>query len=185
MENTIKGEENQQLTKFSTLKTTYTGTLQMDTLTPDALKAYRTENDLSQEEFAKRAGVAPSTISRFESGAGNLSEETAAKVSEYMTQTTKDESATPVTPEDTPIGNILDDSLINTTANQIIEKLIEYSETTVEVHMKTVRIPSAALFTKDYTFGEIEKMLIKAEKELANKVKSTVRDRLDRIKHSA
>ena len=52
----------------------------MNTLTPEALKAYRTENDLSQDEFAKKAGIAASTISRFERGAGNLSEETETKV---------------------------------------------------------------------------------------------------------
>ena len=157
----------------------------MDTLTPDALKAYRTENDLSQEEFAKRAGIAPSTISRFESGAGNLSEETAAKVLEYMTQTTKDESATPVTPEDTSIETIIDDSLIHTIANQVIEKLIEDSETTVEAHMKNVRIPPSALFSKDHTFVEMGEILAEAEKGFVNRVKSTVRDRLDEIKRSA
>ena len=157
----------------------------MNTLTPDALKAHRIENDLSQEEFAKRAGVAPSTISRFESGAGNLSEETETKVLEYMTQKTKDESDTPVTPEDTSIGNIIDDSLINTTANQVIEKLIEDSETTVETHMKNVQIPPSALFNKDHTFAEMGEILAEAENEFVNRVKSTVRDRLNEIKHSA
>ena len=148
----------------------------------EVVKQYRRKEHISQEELARRAGVAASTISRFESGTGNLSDETAAKVLEYITKTTLDKSAPPAIPVDTAIENIIDDSLINTTANQIIERLIEYSETTVETQMKTVRIPSAALFTKDYTFGEMEEMLTKAEKELANKVKSTVRDRLNRIK---
>ena len=152
--------------------------------TPDAPKAYRTENDPSQEEFAKRAGVASSPISCFESEAGNLSDETAAKVLEYMTQATKDESATPVTPEDTSIGNIIDDSLINTIANQVIKKLIEDSETTVEAQMKNVRIPPSVLFNTDHTFTEMGEILAAAEKGLVNKVKSTVRDHLDRIKNS-
>ena len=156
----------------------------MSTLTPDAVKKYRREKHISQSELAKRAGVAPSTISRFEGGEGNLSDETAAKVLEYMTRTTEDNSDMPVTHADPPSENIIDDSLIDTTVNQIIEKIIKGLETTVEAHIKTVRIPASSLFTKDYTLGEMEQILTEAEKGLASEVKSTLRDRLDRIKRS-
>ncbi|MCG9134520.1 leucine-rich repeat domain-containing protein [Candidatus Poribacteria bacterium] len=111
----------------------------MNTLTPDALKAYRTENDLSQDEFGKRAGIVPSTISRFESGAGNLSEETETKVLEFMNQTTQEKSATPVTLENTSIENIIDESRINTTTNQIIEKLITRKKEFTNKVKSTVR----------------------------------------------
>ena len=156
----------------------------MSTLTPDAMKEHRREEDISQEELAKRVGVAPSTISRFERGEGNLSDETAAKVLEYMARTTEGKSDMPVTHGDTPNENIIDDSLIDTYYNQVIEKLIEGSETTVEEEMETVRIPASTLFTKDHTFGEMEQILTEAEKGLASEVKSTLRDRLDRIKRS-
>ena len=156
----------------------------MSTLTPDAVKKYRTEKHISQKELAKRVGVASSTISRFESGEGNLSDETESKVLEYMTRTTKDKSTIPVTPLDTPSENIVDNSLIVTTANQVIEKLIDDWETTVEAHMKTVRIPASALFTEDHTLGEMEQILTEAKRGFVREVKTIVQDRLDRIKRS-
>ena len=42
-------------------------------LTPIFIREYRRQNSLSPEKFARRAGVAPSTISRFEVGEGNFS----------------------------------------------------------------------------------------------------------------
>ena len=156
----------------------------MSTLTPDTVKKYREEKDISQEELAQRAGVTRSSISRFERGEGNLSDETKAKVLEYITRTTEDKSATPVTPVDTPSENIIDNSLIVTTANQVIEKLIDDLETTVEAHMKTVRIPASALFTEDHTLGEMEQILTEAKRGLVREVKTIVQDRLDRIKRS-
>ena len=156
----------------------------MSTLTPDAVKKYRREKHISQTELAKRVGVASSTISRFESSESNLSDETEAKVLEYISRTTKDKSDMPVTPVDTPSENIVDNSLIVTTANQVIEKLIKDLETTVEAHMKNVRIPASALFTQDHTFGEMEQILTEAKKRLTNEIKSIVRGRLDEIKHS-
>ena len=147
----------------------------MSDLTPDLIREYREKNSLSQEEFAKRSGVAPSTISRFESGEGKLSDESAAKILAYLNKVIEDNAASKST---------IDDNLVNTVTNQVIERLIEYSETTIKIQMKTFQIPSAALFTKDYTFGEMQEMLTKVEKELVDKVKSTVRDRLERIKCS-
>ena len=156
----------------------------MSTLTPDAIKKYRTEKDISQEELAERAGVTRSSISRFERGEGNLSDETAAKVLEYMARTTEGKSDMPVTHGDIPNENIIDDSLIDTYYNQVIEKLIEGSETTVEEEMETVRIPASTLFTKDHTFGEMEQILTDAKKRLASEVKSIVQNSLNKIKRS-
>lgn len=156
----------------------------MDKLTPDSLKKYREEKDISQEELAQRTKVPRSSISRFERGEGNLSDETEAKVLEYINRTTEDKSDMPVTPVDTPSENIIDNSLIVTTANQVIEKLIEDLETTVEAQMKTVRIPASALFSEDHTFGEMEQILTEAKKRLTNEIKSIVQGRLDEIKHS-
>ena len=154
----------------------------MDKLTPDSLKKYREEKDISQEELALRTKVPRSSISRFERGEGNLSDETEAKILEYISRTTEDKSDMPVTPVDTPSENIIDNSLIVTTANQVIEKLTKDLETTVEAHMKTVRIPVSALFTKDHTFGEMKQILTETEKRLANEVKNTLREHLDGIK---
>ena len=156
----------------------------MNTLTPETMKEHRREEDISQKELAIRAGVASSTISRFESGEGNLSDETEAKILEYMTRTREGKSDTPGTHADTPSKNIIDDTLIDTIVNQVIKELSDDLETTIDAHMKNVRIQPSVLFTEDHTFGEMEQILTKAEKGLASEVKSIVRGRLDEIKHS-
>ena len=155
----------------------------MDKLTPDSLKKYREEKDISQEELAQRTKVPRSSISRFERGEGNLSDETEAKVLEYINRTTEDKSATPVTPVDTPSEAIVNNSLIVTTANQVLNELTKDLETTVEAHMKNVRIPVSALFSEDHTFGEMKQILTETEKRLSNEVKNTLREHLDGLKH--
>ena len=157
----------------------------MATLTPDAIKQFRGEKDISQRDFATRAGVAQSSLSRFENGEANLSDENEAKVLEYMTRNTKDKSATPVTHEDTPIENIIDDSLVGSTSNQVIDLLIEGVGSTVDEHVQNVRIPATALFSQDLTFSEMGTIINSAEAHLASAVKSTVRDLLESLKNNS
>ena len=145
----------------------------MSKLTPDALKKYRSEKHISQETLAKRAGVAPSTISRFESGEGNLNDESEAKIMECMNKTTQDNSTIPGTQEGTSIKKILDDSFIDTTADQVTKGLSEDVETSV-----ATQIQNAHILDTGYTYGEIVQMVTEMEKEIVRKVKSLIRDRL-------
>ena len=127
----------------------------MGTHTSDTIKQFRREKHISQQELAKRTGVAQSSISRLENGESIL-DDTEAKVLEYIRRTTKGKSPTPLTNGNSATEKIIDDALIDTTANQVSEELLGNLESAVEANVKTVNIPSTSLFTGDHTIEEME-----------------------------
>lgn len=153
----------------------------MSKLTPDAVRNYRREKRISQKVFARRVGISEASVASFEEGKGNLSDEKAADILEYITRTSKNKSASSGTQEDTSIENMLDDSLMDTIVSLAIKNLIGgLGEATVEEYIQTIRIPGSSIFTEDYSFGEIRQRVTKAE----NEIKSAIRDRLNEIKRS-
>ena len=78
--------------------------------------------------------------------------------------------------------NIIDDTLIDTTANKVIETLLDNLDSTVEAHVKTVKIPASALFNGDHTLAEMEQILAEAETKLSGEVAFTLRDLLEDMK---
>ena len=162
----------------------------MPRITPDEMTRMREKTGLTQQQFATEAGVAQSSLSRFERGEGNLSEESEAKVLQYIENhdtgdTEKNDSPAENngnSESDTPIVNVIDNHLVEATVNQIIEAYLENLEQTVEAHVKTVRLPASVLFKSDCTLAEMEEILATAETNLAGEATFTLRERLEEIK---
>ena len=163
----------------------------MPRITPADIKRMRENTGLSQDGFATGAGIPRSSLSRLERGEGNLSEESEAKVLQFIEkhdtgETEKNESPAETngnSESDTPIENVIDNSLVEATVNQIIEAYLENLEQTVEAHVKTVSLSASMLFKSDCTtISEMEEILETAETKLAGEVSFTLRDRLEGIK---
>ena len=82
------------------------------------------------------------------------------------------------------IKNIIDDNLIDATANQVIETLLENLENTVENYVKSVKIPASLLFNGECSIDEMNQILMTAETKLTNDVTLTLRDLFDDMKIS-
>ena len=168
----------------------------MTRITADDIKRIREDMELSQNEFAKATGIPQSSLSRFERGEGNLSDESNAKLMQYIE--THDIAPSGVTVEtegtetpaentensdsDTPTENVKDNRLVDATVNQIIAGYLENLDQTVEAHIKNVRVPASVLFKSDCTISEMEEILATAETKLAGEVGFTLRELLEEIK---
>ena len=136
------------------------------------------------------AGIAQSTISRFECGTGSLSEENEQQLRDYI-QTLTADTKTPTPPLcQTPTklavnetaDQLIDDALIDAAVKDVAEKILQTLADTVEKHVAGVHIPAeklAMLFSPDMTRTEIEAMVDNASIKLAQETQFTIRDMLE------
>lgn len=137
-------------------------------MTGSEVKAIREKHNITQEALAKEAGIAQSTLSRFETGAGPIDEATLSRLKKVIAVL------------DTPT---IPDALIDVTAIAICEKLIHVLPEFIDKELKTVKMPgdyfSQLIENQKVSFSEIENRIASAEIALAKQTELTITEWLD------
>lgn len=76
----------------------------------------------------------------------------------------------------------ISDTLIDTTVNNVLEKLRHHIEPLIEAEVQNIRFPISKLFTGEQTLAEMQQTLLEAETTLENEVRFTLDDLLEDLK---